>query len=169
MDLQASLRLRMFGFVIDLALISAFYMPTSLALGPSFSSISLLLVLRSLANFTSVDLAMLGLSYVIASAIALVYWSGSEFLFGTSVGKFVVHLRVCSVSEERLSLGQALVRSIGKLLPVLNVADAVYLIFSTNSRRLFDRLADTQVTLRLPNSTDRSGKADEHPYSRKVF
>ena len=81
-------------------------------------------------------------------ALAIAYHALFEWWTGRTIGKVLVRIRVVSEDGSTPSIGASLARNVLRLvdwLPVFYVAGLARMAFSTNSRRLGDRLAGTTV------------------------
>ncbi|MCY3024395.1 MAG: RDD family protein, partial [Planctomycetota bacterium] len=137
-EIYASLSLRMGAYLVDLTLVLAvtFYL-TRLLGWPYVSPVNMLPV-----DFTRVP-------YWPFFVIYLAYTVGTEWLLGTTAGKFVMGLCVVADTGERVSLWAALVRNLlgfYERLPQTFVFVAVPMIlFGPRRQRLGDMLARTFV------------------------
>ncbi len=87
-----------------------------------------------------------------ASSLAyLLYWTYFDHALGQSIGKQLLNLKVVDINGNKPELTKALIESIGKafILP-LDVLIGL-LAFGEERRRLFSKLADTNV-VRVPLS-----------------
>jgi len=88
---------------------------------------------------------------LIAGILAMLYFVTLERILGTTVGKRIMRIEV--VSEGGLRLWQCLLRSIYLIplfpLPLLWVADPVYMLFSHDNARLLERLSRTRTVERM--------------------
>lgn len=91
-----------------------------------------------------------------AGAAALVLWLGlaigyhtlAEWRVGSTVGKYLVNIRVVKDSGTPLSLRSSAIRNVVRLLdwfPVWYVLGIVVLVYSDENKRLGDRIAGTKV------------------------
>lgn len=122
----ATFRKRIYAYVIDQFLLAlAIGYPLSLATeGNLFDSMYL--------------------TGALTMVFSLLYWACMDFMFGQSLGKQVVRIRTSGMAKIKISLGQALVRSVSKAFIVLLFLDCVPLILGRDFR-FSDGLAGTRV------------------------
>jgi len=77
--------------------------------------------------------------------IYFLYWTVMEGLYGQSIGKMAMKLKVVRLNGERIDMGHALVESIGKafLLPIDCLIG--WILYSDKKQRLFNYISDTMV------------------------
>jgi len=77
--------------------------------------------------------------------IYFLYWTVMEGLYGQSIGKMAMKLKVVRLNGERIDMGHALVESIGKafLLPIDCLIG--WILYSDKKQRLFNHISDTIV------------------------
>ncbi|HEX9056770.1 MAG TPA: RDD family protein [Ktedonobacterales bacterium] len=83
--------------------------------------------------------------------VVLVYYIGLEALFGATVGKWLVNLRVTDLDGRRAGVGAIVVRNVMRLvdgLPVGFLVGGTAALSSPRRQRLGDRLAHTLVVRR---------------------
>jgi uncharacterized RDD family membrane protein YckC len=150
-DIYATLGLRMGAYAVDLGLI--------------------LVLARLVAHLQGVHnvspLAMLDFStlpYAPFYAIYLGYLAGSEWLFGASLGKYLMGLSVVMDSGQKLSLWAALVRNMFgffERLPLFFIISAPMIIFGPRRQRLGDILSRTIVVQRGALEVFKAQRAQE--------
>lgn len=91
-------------------------------------------------NVFSFPFAM-GLFYIL-------YFSIAETMYGATIGKRLMGLKVVTITGEKLSFGQSFIRNISKIHQVLLLLDLIGgLITSTDLHQKYsDRIANTTVT-----------------------
>ena len=83
--------------------------------------------------------------------VIVVYFVLLEGLFGGTIGKKLLHLRVVGVDGNTPGLGRALVRNLLRVvdaLPALNILGVVLILKSPERARFGDRIAGTRVVNR---------------------
>jgi uncharacterized RDD family membrane protein YckC len=96
------------------------------------------------------------LAIVLWCATAFLYYWVFEGLFGTTLGKLVMNLRVRTVAGNRIGLGKALIRNLLRVVDGIGVylVGFVFALTSRSRQRLGDRVAGTVVVQAdAPNST----------------
>ncbi len=89
-----------------------------------------------------------GLDLVWGSVLGVAYFLIQEALFGATVGKAAMGLRVVDKSGNRLTMRQTIVRNVARLvdwLPNLYILGALSIASSPSRQRIGDRLAGTLV------------------------
>lgn len=87
------------------------------------------------------------LCFIFLGAIFL-YFIVAEGLFGSTVGKRAVHIRVVGADGTPIGFRQAVVRNLLRLvdgLPALNILGVVLILRSPEGARFGDRVAGTRV------------------------
>jgi len=79
--------------------------------------------------------------------IAVIYFIIAETVYGTTIGKNLMGLKVVTTSDEKVSIEKAFIRNISKIHPVLPILDVVGgVITSTDLHQKYsDRIANTTV------------------------
>ncbi len=90
------------------------------------------------------EAAFLGLFILSGTAVSLLYFPVSEHLWGWTLGKRVLGLKVIQDDGAPLSLGNAFIRRIPYYFDLLAL-DAVFIFFLDKKQRAFDRVAKTVV------------------------
>lgn len=91
------------------------------------------------------------MALVLWLGLAIGYHSLLEWLFGRTIGKYLVSIRVVNSDGSSLSLWRSLVRNVLRLvdwLPVFYVLGILSMVVSDEYRRLGDRLGRTRVVRR---------------------
>jgi len=81
-------------------------------------------------------------------ALAFGYHTVFEWLFGKTIGKRLVRIRVTDTDGSSLTLGRSLIRNLLRpvdMLPVLYLVGVVGMVVSDRQQRVGDRLAGTTV------------------------
>ena len=91
------------------------------------------------ARFWAVPIALIGSSFLFGA-----YTVASEYLWGNTVGKRAMNLRVVRESGTRISLGQSLVRQLPMFLQVYLI-DVLFALFTDRKQRAFELLSKTRV------------------------
>ena len=89
-----------------------------------------------------------GLDLVWGSVLGVAYFLIQEALFGATIGKAAMGLRAVDKSGNRLTMRQAIVRNVARLvdwLPNLYILGALSIASSPSRQRIGDRLAGTLV------------------------
>jgi uncharacterized RDD family membrane protein YckC len=86
------------------------------------------------------------LALVAANVLFLAYTVVAEWQWGQTLGKRLLGLRAVRESGARMSLGQALVRSLPAFLQVFFI-DAMFALFTDKKQRAFELLSKTRVVL----------------------
>jgi uncharacterized RDD family membrane protein YckC len=84
----------------------------------------------------------------LAGSIMLVlYFAFAEYLYGTTLGKKILHLRVVMVDGTRIDLGKAFIRNISKIYWLLLLLDIIVGLISHTKRgqKYSDYIASTNV------------------------
>lgn len=79
--------------------------------------------------------------------LAVIYFIIAETVYGTTIGKNLMGLKVVTTSDEKISIEKAFIRNISKIHPVLPILDVVGgVITSTDLHQKYsDRIANTTV------------------------
>lgn len=79
--------------------------------------------------------------------VFFLYWTGSEWYFGRSVGQLLLNIRLADIRGKRPSLMASALQSLGKslLLPVDCLVGWVYPTCRKQRQRLFNKLSNTIV------------------------
>ena len=83
----------------------------------------------------------------IAGAITILYWALLEHYLKQSIGKMLFKIRVTS-EKGTLKFWQCLVRNISKSSLLVLFIDFIFVFFSKNNQRLFERISKTKVVER---------------------
>ena len=81
-------------------------------------------------------------------ALLVIYCIIAETVYGTTIGKSLLGLKVVTAANEKVSLEKAFIRNISKIHPVLPLLDVIGgLLTSTDLHQKYsDRIANTTVT-----------------------
>ena len=88
--------------------------------------------------------AMLGFFLMASAGVLLFYFPLLEFLFGATVGKMLLRLRVVKEGMKKINLGDAIIRRLSFYFDILFI-DALFIPFTKNHQRAFDIVAKTLV------------------------
>jgi uncharacterized RDD family membrane protein YckC len=83
--------------------------------------------------------------------VMVAYYVALEGLFGATIGKYVVGVRVMSIDGGRPGIARATLRNVLRLvdgLPALNILGVLSIVFSPERARIGDKLARTRVVFR---------------------
>jgi len=97
-------------------------------------------------NFCRVSIITLpSLSIEIDGITLFLYWTILEGIFGQSLGKMIMKLKIVQTNGERITMLQAAVESLGKafLLPIDCLIG--WILYSNKKQRLFNFLSETVV------------------------
>jgi hypothetical protein len=128
---------RFVAWLIDIIVISIFLAPTkfllSFVMWPGFTFMP--------ASLRWIPFVDFGLDNV----IYFLYWMFMEGIYGQSVGKMALNLKVTMMNNKPVDMGSAAVESIGKafLLPIDCLIG--WIIYSGKKQRLFNYVSDTKV------------------------
>jgi len=77
--------------------------------------------------------------------VYFLYWTFMEGIYGQSIGKMAMKLKIARLNGEHLNMGQAAVESIGKafLLPLDCLIG--WILYSDKKQRLFNYISETVV------------------------
>lgn len=80
-------------------------------------------------------------------ALAVVYFIVAETVYGTTIGKNVLGLKVVTTSGEKLVIEKAFIRNISKIIPVLPLLDVIGGVLTSADlhQKYSDRIANTTV------------------------
>jgi len=116
-----------------------------------------------IAGNTSVTTTTTAVAWPWLTLMALVYFTAGEALFGATLGKAWVRLKVVRIDGAPPTLRDVLVRNVGRLvdfLPLLYLLGGALVITSPYAQRIGDRLANTTVVYRhRAGETRSSGRA----------
>jgi uncharacterized RDD family membrane protein YckC len=84
------------------------------------------------------------------SLVFFIYWTFMEYVYGQSIGKMVMGLRVADINGGRIDLGQAVAESFGKALILPFDLVAGLALFPWRSQRLSSHLSGTVVVRDSP-------------------
>ena len=87
---------------------------------------------------------MLGFFLLASLGVLLFYFPLLEFLFGATVGKMLLRLRVVKEGMKKINLGDAIIRRLSFYFDILFI-DALFIPFTKNRQRAFDIVAKTLV------------------------
>lgn len=140
---------RAIALVIDLAVLSLIDMAVNAVFGVTHvtSGSPIPLPGSDLATFTNST----GVGWGWLTVIWLVYFIGLEALFGATVGKGTLGLRVTDLTGARAGFWAIVLRNVARLvdsLPVLCLVGGSVAVFSSRRQRLGDHLARTVVVRR---------------------
>jgi uncharacterized RDD family membrane protein YckC len=82
--------------------------------------------------------------------IIFTYFIFLEWLTGCTIGKYLLNLRVQTITEKKITLKQSLIRNFGRMidgLPCFNILGIVSIIKSPVRQRMGDKFAGTVVVL----------------------
>ena len=77
--------------------------------------------------------------------LTLFYWSFLEWMFGQSIGKILMKLKVESINGKELSASQAIIRNFSKVSSIILFFDVLYMLLSKGNQRFFEKLSHTIV------------------------
>jgi uncharacterized RDD family membrane protein YckC len=95
-------------------------------------------------HINGIELVLLVLGGLMATGIALLYFPIMEYMFGWTLGKKVMGIRVLSEDGSAITLGAAFVRRLSYYFDILAL-DAIFILFTSTKQRAFDRVARTVV------------------------
>jgi uncharacterized RDD family membrane protein YckC len=123
------------GIIVGLAsaMVQAFLIPSLLRPNPSIAQ-------------ASASVALIGLAYLLGTAIAASYEALFIYRMGATPGKLVMGLKVVRPGGGRISLGRSFGRYFAKLLSaaILSIG-YIMAAFDQEKRALHDRIVDTRV------------------------
>ncbi|MCB2230583.1 RDD family protein [bacterium] len=140
----AGLQSRFWALVIDFAALSAVFFPVTRIV----KGVWLMQPTDHLWGYGWIVTDPLCLIFLLA---IFVYFVIGEGMFGATIGKRVLGLRVTREDGMAISLGQAVVRNLLRLvdgLPALNIVGVVLIMRSPERARFGDRVAGTRVVRR---------------------
>ncbi|MCB2212393.1 RDD family protein [bacterium] len=95
-------------------------------------------------HINAIELVLISLTALTATGIALLYFPVMESVFGWTIGKRVLGMRVLKEDGSPIHLGTALVRRLSYYFDILAL-DALFIPFTSNRQRAFDMVAKTVV------------------------
>jgi len=80
-----------------------------------------------------------------SSIIHFLYWMFSEGIYGKSIGKMVMKIKVCYSNGKPVDLAHAAIESVGKtfLLPIDLIIG--WILYASKRQRLFNYISDTII------------------------
>jgi len=147
----ASIWKRLVAFVIDFAIINLVifspFRELIIRILPATDFTALQATLSSDPKLTTLLVAVL----MIAGLFSLLYFAILEYCCGMTVGKRM--MRISVVSDNGMRFWQCLVRNLYFIpitpLPLLWIADPLYLLFSSTNSTLLERLSRTRTVERM--------------------
>tara|TARA_Y100000310_G_scaffold336465_1_gene421064 strand:+ start:58 stop:543 length:486 start_codon:yes stop_codon:yes gene_type:complete len=138
---------RVFAYFVDLAIIN-------FVVAFPFQGIMQKFVSVETDNFSSIlnffkgspeTTKVLFFTSLIMSVLTVLYWAVLEFKIQQSVGKMLLNIHVKSTKKGDLKFSQCLVRNITKISLIPIILDSVYMIFTKQHQRYFERMSNTEV------------------------
>jgi uncharacterized RDD family membrane protein YckC len=128
---------RFVAWLIDIIIISIFLAPTKFF----FAIVAWPSITFMPASLRWIPFADFGLD----NAICFFYWMLMEGMYGQSIGKMALNLKVTMMNNKPVDLGSAAVESIGKafLLPIDCLVGWIF--YSGKNQRLFNYVSYTKV------------------------
>ncbi len=88
-------------------------------------------------NFSS-EVILVGVAIAI---LTLFYWTFLEWRYQQTVGKILLRIRV----KGNITLWQAITRNVTKLSTLVLILDVLYMFYTKNHQRYFEKLSRTEV------------------------
>jgi uncharacterized RDD family membrane protein YckC len=135
--------LRLVAFIIDVIIVGIAVYILELIVALAFVGPALV------GGFVGVPFALfgLGLAGVLGSLALVFYFTFAEWLYGRSIGKGFLHLRVVAVDGSKLDFGKAFTRNISKIFWLLLILDILGGLIAKTRRgqKYSDYIANTNV------------------------
>ena len=148
---------RLVATVVDLVLLAVLVLATAYALGPTFTD--------DRAS-QAIQLAWRIVHYI---GLALVYYSVSEAITGTTPGKMLLGLKVVKLDGSSYGLKAVLIRNLLRIvdgLPLLYIPGIIIIRLTEKRQRLGDLAAGTQV-VRIVHPTQAPSRHSTDPPSAR--
>ncbi|TCI85105.1 RDD family protein [Tenacibaculum sp. M341] len=128
----APIYIRVIAFVIDIVI----YYLLSLAFGILFGKHT---------NVDTFGFSLTGFPALMLLLITLFLWPVSEGIYGQTIGKRFMDIRVIANKNKKMTIGRGLIRFFVGLLDMIFLIGIVVAIFDNNSNRIGDIIANTVV------------------------
>ncbi len=144
---------RFFAFILDAAISTMFVFPglfLFLLIPFGISDPEIFSITRwnhvsvPALHINGFELLLLTIGGVMAIGIALLYFPIMEYMFGWTLGKKVMGIRVLREDGSPIGLGTAFIRRLSYYFDILAL-DAIFILFTKTKQRAFDRVAQTVV------------------------
>ena len=131
---------RFVAWLIDMIILGIFLTPLKVFFWAFFGQTSFQLLTLP-APLSWIPFVEFGLDNV----VYFVYWTAMDGIFGQSIGKMVMHLKVTRTNGQTLDIGTAAVESFGKafMLPLDCILG--WLLYQNQNKRLFNAVSNTTV------------------------
>lgn len=143
---RAAIGRRIAAAILDLIVLGVLFVGLALIFGQSDSSQTS----TSSTAGGSVNVSLSGWPFLLYVLLAFAYYLAPEALFGRTLGKWLLGLRVVRQDGDRCGWSAALVRNLLRVvdgLPLLYLVGFICMMASVNAQRLGDRAAATLVVL----------------------
>ena len=82
---------------------------------------------------------------LLVSILTILYWAVLEFKLKQSVGKMLFKIYVRNTKKGNLKFSQCLIRNITKVSLIPIALDSLYMIFTKQHQRYFEKISNTEV------------------------
>jgi len=141
-ETNASILKRIIAFVIDFFIISFILLPFK----GFYDSIDFLkegINIETINQFRIIAPKFIFVSLVVG-LLTISYWAILEYYTKQSLGKMIFKIRVIS-TKGKLRFWQCFLRNVSKSSIILLVIDFIFLLFSKEKQRLFEKISHTKV------------------------
>jgi len=83
------------------------------------------------------------ISFIVA-LLTILYWAIFEYYFKQSIGKMLFKIRITS-TKKTLKFWQSFLRNISKSSLLILFIDSIFILFSKNNQRFFEKISKTKV------------------------
>jgi uncharacterized RDD family membrane protein YckC len=139
----AGLWRRFWGLFLDFGFLSAFFFPVTRIVKGTW-------MMGASDHLWSFGLFITDPLCIIFFVVIVFYFVLLEGYWGTTLGKFLVGIRVISLDGQKPGLVKSLIRNVLRAvdsLPILNIAGVILILRSNERARFGDRIAGTRVVV----------------------